>query len=175
MSPDGPPHLWESFPLDQPLLILKITITTRNVKGGAGGGDGDRDGDDTTEDGSMADAGSRSVGDSASPVIPQRTLSGNNPNFAASSFRPPHWPTVDGPLGLSEEDSLGYARRFFHFGFMLLPWLWALNCFYFWPVLRNSQSFPLIRPCKLSLSLSDSPSVFAFYVLVLFFESLVEL
>lgn len=151
MSPDGPPHLRQSFPLDQPLLILRITVTTRNVKvggggGGGGDGDGDGDGDETSEDGSMGDAGRRSVGDSASPVIPQRAVNGNNPNFSASSFRPPHWPTVDGPLGLSEEDSLGYARRFFHFGFMLLPWLWALNCFYFWPVLRNSQSFPLIRP-----------------------------
>ncbi|VFQ71041.1 unnamed protein product [Cuscuta campestris] len=50
------------------------------------------------------------------------------------------WPTVDGPLGLSEQDSIGYARRFFRFGFVLLPWLWAVNCFYFWPVLRRPTS-----------------------------------
>ncbi|XP_058089763.1 probable gamma-secretase subunit PEN-2 [Magnolia sinica] len=56
------------------------------------------------------------------------------------------WPTVDGPLGLSEEDSLSYARSFFKYGFFLLPWLWAINCFYFWPVLRSdSRSFPHIR------------------------------
>ncbi|XP_077213807.1 putative gamma-secretase subunit PEN-2 [Tasmannia lanceolata] len=55
------------------------------------------------------------------------------------------WPTIDCPLGLSEEESLTYARRFFKFGFCLLPWLWALNCFYFWPVLRSSSSFPHIR------------------------------
>ncbi|KAG9458199.1 hypothetical protein H6P81_002707 [Aristolochia fimbriata] len=53
----------------------------------------------------------------------------------------PLWPTVDGPLGLSEEDSLPYARKFFKFGFLLLPGLWAINCFYFWPVLRHPASF----------------------------------
>ncbi|PKA57128.1 putative gamma-secretase subunit PEN-2 [Apostasia shenzhenica] len=59
------------------------------------------------------------------------------------------WPTVDGPLGLSEERSLEYARNFFRWGFCLLPFLWAVNCFYFWPVLRNrssSASFQRIRP-----------------------------
>lgn len=65
----------------------------------------------------------------------------------------PGWPTIDGPLGLSEEDSVAYARRFFRFGFCLLPWLWALNCFYFWPVLLRSRSFPRLRPCN-SLSFS---------------------
>ncbi|KAF9599704.1 hypothetical protein IFM89_001650 [Coptis chinensis] len=59
--------------------------------------------------------------------------------------REPIWPTIDGPLGLSEDESLSYARNFFKFGFFLLPWLWALNCFYFWPVLRHSPSFPRIR------------------------------
>ncbi|KAL5714636.1 hypothetical protein ACHQM5_016570 [Ranunculus cassubicifolius] len=57
----------------------------------------------------------------------------------------PIWPTIDGPLGLSEEDSITYARSFFKFGFLLLPWLWAINCFFFWPVLRHSSSFPTIR------------------------------
>ncbi|KAL6284694.1 hypothetical protein ACE6H2_015623 [Prunus campanulata] len=57
----------------------------------------------------------------------------------------PVWPTIDGPLGLSEEDSVSYARRFYKFGFALLPWLWALNCFYFWPALRHSRSFPRIQ------------------------------
>ncbi|KAG0463328.1 hypothetical protein HPP92_019397 [Vanilla planifolia] len=59
------------------------------------------------------------------------------------------WPTVDGPLGLSEERSLEYARSFFKWGFCLLPLLWAVNCFYFWPVLRNrssASSFRRIRP-----------------------------
>ncbi|KAH9623682.1 hypothetical protein KSS87_017709 [Heliosperma pusillum] len=55
------------------------------------------------------------------------------------------WPTIDGPLGLSEDDSLISARRFYKFGFMLLPWLWAVNCFYYWPVLRHSRSFPSLR------------------------------
>ncbi|KAL2347232.1 hypothetical protein Fmac_001232 [Flemingia macrophylla] len=58
----------------------------------------------------------------------------------------PLWPTIDGPLGLSEEESVSYARRFYNFGFALLPLLWAVNCFYFWPVLRHSDSFPRIRP-----------------------------
>ncbi|XP_062096476.1 probable gamma-secretase subunit PEN-2 [Humulus lupulus] len=65
-----------------------------------------------------------------------------NANSISSSS--PVWPTIDGPLGLSEEDSLNYARRFYKFGFLLLPLLWAVNCFYFWPVLRHSRSFPRI-------------------------------
>uniref|UniRef100_A0A7N2MS56 Gamma-secretase subunit PEN-2 n=1 Tax=Quercus lobata TaxID=97700 RepID=A0A7N2MS56_QUELO len=62
----------------------------------------------------------------------------------------PVWPTVDGSLGLSEDESVKYARRFYRFGFAMLPWLWAVNCFYFWPVLRHSRSFPHIRPSDLS-------------------------
>ncbi|KAK2391175.1 putative gamma-secretase subunit PEN-2 [Trifolium repens] len=68
----------------------------------------------------------------------------SNPNPLASSV--PLWPTIDGPLGLSEEESVKYARRFYKFGFALLPLLWAVNCFYFWPVIRHSHSFPRIRP-----------------------------
>lgn len=67
------------------------------------------------------------------------------PNPLASSV--PVWPTIDGSLGLSEEESVKYARRFYKFGFALLPLLWAVNCFYFWPVIRHSRSFPRIRPC----------------------------
>ncbi|KAM0939832.1 putative gamma-secretase aspartyl protease complex, presenilin enhancer-2 subunit [Dioscorea sansibarensis] len=65
----------------------------------------------------------------------------------------PAWPTVDGPLGLSPDESVAYARRFFRWGFVLLPWLWAVNCLYFWPVLRvrpsdlpASSPFALLRP-----------------------------
>ncbi|WCJ37208.1 hypothetical protein M5689_018360 [Euphorbia peplus] len=78
---------------------------------------------------------------SRSPVSPSTTRS---PDSVISSV--PLWPTVDGPLGLSEDESLSYARKFYKFGFAMLPWLWAVNCFYFWPVLRHSRSFPLIRP-----------------------------
>ncbi|XP_019056575.1 PREDICTED: probable gamma-secretase subunit PEN-2 [Tarenaya hassleriana] len=75
---------------------------------------------------------------------------GPNPSQNQSSSSPimslgPVWPTIDGPLGLTEEASVDYARRFYRFGFALLPWLWAVNCFYFWPVLRHSRSFPRIR------------------------------
>ncbi|MED6163859.1 hypothetical protein PIB30_084076 [Stylosanthes scabra] len=71
-----------------------------------------------------------------------------NPNPNPSPIRSTGgiWPTIDGPLGLSEEESVSYARRFYKFGFALLPLLWAVNCFYFWPVLRQSRSFPRIRP-----------------------------
>ncbi|GJW35843.1 probable gamma-secretase subunit PEN-2 [Tanacetum coccineum] len=70
-----------------------------------------------------------------------------NPNVnMTSSVSRPQWPTIDGPLGVSEEDGVGYARKFFGFGFLLLPLLWAVNCYYFWPVLRYKTSFPRIRP-----------------------------
>ncbi|KAF6171559.1 hypothetical protein GIB67_018083 [Kingdonia uniflora] len=58
----------------------------------------------------------------------------------SNNNREPLWPTVDGSLGLSEEESLNYAHRFFNFGSCLLPWLWALNCYYFWLVLHQSPS-----------------------------------
>lgn len=60
------------------------------------------------------------------------------------------WPTVDGPLGVYHEEAVTLAKRFYYTGFLLLPWLWFINCYYFWPVLRNSRSDPLIRPCKLT-------------------------
>ncbi|KAL3584256.1 hypothetical protein D5086_015317 [Populus alba] len=60
----------------------------------------------------------------------------------------PVWPTIDGPLGLIEDESLTYACRFYKFGFAFLPWLWAVCCFYFWPVPFDSRSFPRIRPCR---------------------------
>lgn len=73
-----------------------------------------------------------------------------NQNLISSSST--EWPTIDGPLGLSEQDAVGYARKFFGFGFLLLPLLWAVNCYYFSPVLRQPRSFPQIRPCKLIFS-----------------------
>ncbi|KAJ4715335.1 Gamma-secretase aspartyl protease complex, presenilin enhancer-2 subunit [Melia azedarach] len=69
----------------------------------------------------------------------------NNNNGNSIILSAPVWPTIDGPLGLTEEESLSYARRFFQYGFALLPLLWAVNCFYFWPVLRHSTSFPRIH------------------------------
>ncbi|KAJ8443736.1 hypothetical protein Cgig2_029641 [Carnegiea gigantea] len=69
----------------------------------------------------------------------------NPDTVAGNSSALLRWPTIDGPLGLSEEESEIYARRFYKFGFLLLPWLWAVNCFYFWPVLRHSRSFPSFR------------------------------
>ena len=96
----------------------------------------------------------------------QTNNSNPNPSLNGNSITGswPVWPTVDGSLGLSEDESVKYARRFYRFGFAMLPWLWAVNCFYFWPVLRHSRSFPSIRPCTLSLSLS----AFNFSMLLIF-------
>lgn len=90
---------------------------------------------------------------------PSPSPSPRMPNMNSISSSTPVWPTVDGSLGLSEEESVAYARRFYQWGFFLLPLLWGVNCFYFWPVLRHSRSFPRIRHC-LSLSLSFSLSDF---------------
>lgn len=57
----------------------------------------------------------------------------------------PLWPTVDGPHGIHHEAAHSQARNFFYAGFLLLPWLWFVNCFYFWPVLRHRQSDPVLR------------------------------
>ncbi|KAM0900223.1 hypothetical protein ACQ4PT_020781 [Festuca glaucescens] len=64
---------------------------------------------------------------------------------------PAIWATVDGPLGMPLEDAEGHARRFFLWGFACLPFLWAINCCYFWPVLRSPKAsspaaFAPIRP-----------------------------
>jgi hypothetical protein len=58
-----------------------------------------------------------------------------------------NWPTVDGPLGVYHDEAVKLAKSFYFVGFLCLPWLWFINCFYFWPVLRNSRADPLIRPC----------------------------
>lgn len=88
--------------------------------------------------------------ESAELILLSETNPNPNPNSSSSSTRAfpeiPRWPTIDGPLGLSAEDSIAYARKFFKWGFCMLPFLWALNCFYFWPVLRHSRSFPHVRP-----------------------------
>ncbi|KAK9942482.1 hypothetical protein M0R45_008146 [Rubus argutus] len=78
----------------------------------------------------------------SNPEIPNPNPS---PRILLPSSSSPVWPTIDGPLGLSEEDSVSYARRFYKFGFALLPLLWAVNCFYFWPALRHSRAFPRIH------------------------------
>ncbi|CAA2982279.1 probable gamma-secretase subunit PEN-2 [Olea europaea var. sylvestris] len=84
-------------------------------------------------------------------TTPPPAADGSNTLTSTSSTRMAgraEWPTIDGPLGLSHQDSVAYARRFFNFGFLCLPFLWAVNCFYFWPVLRhpNSHNFhPQLR------------------------------
>lgn len=109
------------------------------------------------------------VGVSASMEASQATTTTEDPNPSPNlrrrdlnlnsiSSSSPVWPTIDGPLGLSEEEALSYARRFYNFGFLLLPLLWAVNCFYFWPVLRHSRSFPRIHYCMF-LSLFSSFSL----------------
>ncbi|KAK3038575.1 hypothetical protein RJ639_028026 [Escallonia herrerae] len=50
------------------------------------------------------------LSDSAGLVHPSSTITTNN---SADSRGPPQWPTIDGPLGLSEEDSIKYARRYY--------------------------------------------------------------
>jgi len=84
----------------------------------------------------------------ANPNPNLNSLNNRNPSPSRNSIisgTSPVWPTIDGSLGLSEEESLSYARRFYKFGFAMLPWLWAVNCFYFWPVLCHSRSFPHIH------------------------------
>ncbi|KAI4345079.1 hypothetical protein L6164_012245 [Bauhinia variegata] len=87
--------------------------------------------------------------DSEAQIGSNNRIGSGNPNHNNTSLprSVPIWPTIDGALGLSEEDSVSYARRFYKFGFALLPLLWAVNCFYFWPVLRHAHSFPRIRRC----------------------------
>ncbi|CAI5463178.1 unnamed protein product [Closterium sp. Yama58-4] len=54
--------------------------------------------------------------------------------------------TVDGDVGLSDDAARSLARGFFLGGFLLLPWLWFVNCYFFWPVLRyNAGHDPLLR------------------------------
>ncbi|KAI3462366.1 hypothetical protein Pfo_019029, partial [Paulownia fortunei] len=77
--------------------------------------------------------------DAAASILPT-TATTDDTSSSRRRLGLAEWPTIDGPLGLSHEDSLAYARRFFKLGFLCLPFLWAVNCFYFWPVLRNPHS-----------------------------------
>jgi|APAra0007618257_1042622.scaffolds.fasta_scaffold00091_13 hypothetical protein len=91
----------------------------------------------------------RSDDPSLNPIRNRNPNPNPNPNPLSTIISSAQvWPTIDGPLGLTEEASVDYARRFYKFGFALLPWLWFVNCFYFWPVLRHSRAFPQIRNCK---------------------------
>ncbi|GAB2279174.1 hypothetical protein Dimus_013826 [Dionaea muscipula] len=107
-----------------------------------------------------ATAGTTTTTTTATTASAARATTTIPPNGSTPLTRIPRWPTIDGPLGLSEEESLPYARRFFKFGFLLLPWLWAVNCFYFWPVLRHSPSFPTIHP---SLHVTLEINAYALY------------
>ncbi|TVU36940.1 hypothetical protein EJB05_18897, partial [Eragrostis curvula] len=93
--------------------------------------------------------------DEESGLLPRPSAAGRRPSSAVPRFRPPPavWATVDGPLGLPLEEAEGHARRFFLWGFACLPFLWAINCCYFWPVLRSPATsspaaFASIRPCE---------------------------
>jgi hypothetical protein len=60
------------------------------------------------------------------------------------------WPTIDGPLGVYHEEAERLAKNFYLAGFFVLPWLWFVNCLYFWPVLQQrGGAESSIRPCKL--------------------------
>uniref|UniRef100_A0A0D9VAK1 Gamma-secretase subunit PEN-2 n=1 Tax=Leersia perrieri TaxID=77586 RepID=A0A0D9VAK1_9ORYZ len=91
-------------------------------------------------------------GDEESGLLPRPSTAGRRqPTAAARRAHPPPpvWATVDGPLGLPLEEAEGHARRFFLWGFACLPFLWAINCCYFWPVLRSpssSDAFSRIHP-----------------------------
>ncbi len=57
------------------------------------------------------------------------------------------WPTIDRPLGVYNEEAVKLAKSFYYGGFLLLPILWFVNCFYFWPVLQHREVEPFIRCC----------------------------
>ncbi|CAO2172823.1 unnamed protein product [Urochloa humidicola] len=91
--------------------------------------------------------------DEESGLLPRPLAAGRRPSSRGPRFSPPPavWATVDGPLGLPLEEAEGHARRFFFWGFACLPFLWAINCCYFWPVLRSPAAsspaaFGSIRP-----------------------------
>ncbi|KQK11650.1 probable gamma-secretase subunit PEN-2 [Brachypodium distachyon] len=96
--------------------------------------------------------------DEESGLLPRQSAAaaaGRRPSSSSAFPRrappPAVWATVDGPLGMPLEDAEGHARRFFLWGFACLPFLWAINFCYFWPVLRSPAAssppaFASIRP-----------------------------
>ena len=93
--------------------------------------------------------------DEESGLLPRQSAAGPRASSRGPRLppRPAVWATVDGPLGLPLEEAEGHARRFFLWGFACLPFLWAINCCYFWPVLRSPAAssptaFGPIRPCE---------------------------
>ncbi|KAG2594321.1 hypothetical protein PVAP13_5NG639100 [Panicum virgatum] len=89
--------------------------------------------------------------DEESGLLPRQSAAGRRPSSRGPRLPPRPAATVDGPLGLPLEEAEGHARRFFLWGFACLPFLWAINCCYFWPVLRSPAAssptaFGPIRP-----------------------------
>lgn len=87
---------------------------------------------------------------------------GESPALTSAALGLHYWPTIDGPLGVYHEEAVNLAKSFYYVGFLCLPWLWFINCLYFLPVLRNSRSDPLIRPCTLRFCLCNHVGVVGF-------------
>ncbi|KAL5222520.1 hypothetical protein ABZP36_027233 [Zizania latifolia] len=115
--------------------------------------------------------------DEESGLLPRPSAASRRASSTTPRRAPPPtiWATVDGPLGLSLEEAEGNARRFFLWGFACLPFLWAINCCYFWPVLRSpaaasSAPFSHIRPCELprppNISSFDNTRLRFFFLVV---------
>eukprot|EP00271_Cylindrocystis_brebissonii_P018566 TRINITY_DN533_c0_g1_i1.p2 TRINITY_DN533_c0_g1~~TRINITY_DN533_c0_g1_i1.p2 ORF type:complete len:120 (+),score=14.01 TRINITY_DN533_c0_g1_i1:427-786(+) len=58
--------------------------------------------------------------------------------------------TIDGDVGLSDEEARRLARIYFFAGFLALPLLWFVNCYYFWPVLRHGGDTVILNYVRFS-------------------------
>mmetsp|Transcript_7818 Transcript_7818/g.13438 ORF Transcript_7818/g.13438 Transcript_7818/m.13438 type:complete len:135 (-) Transcript_7818:501-905(-) len=50
-----------------------------------------------------------------------------------------HVDTIDGDVGMNLAKARSLARKMFLFGFALLPWMWFVNVWYFWPQINGKD------------------------------------
>lgn len=78
----------------------------------------------------------------ASSAEQTREQSGSAPEARRSQRR---YYTVDGPLGIGRAEAIRVSRLYHYYGYAMLPLLWVLNVWYFYPCLKLKTADPQIR------------------------------
>jgi len=54
--------------------------------------------------------------------------------------------TIDGDVGMSTSLARSLARKMYLSGFALLPWMWFVNVWFFWPHINGNDR--VLKKCK---------------------------
>lgn len=70
---------------------------------------------------------------------------GQNASAPAARRTQRRYYTVDGPLGIGRAEAIKVSRLYHYCGYAMLPLLWVLNVWYFYPCLKLKTADPQIR------------------------------